>query len=63
MNEVRLGAIASMLVLLCTAFGRVLGMIVDGSPNFFMFALLAAEAIVGGLFAYALNIHSREVRQ
>jgi hypothetical protein len=54
-NEIKLGAIASMLVLLCTAFGRIVGMVTDGSPNFFMFALLAAEIIVGGLFAYALK--------
>ena len=54
-RTVRIGLMASLLVLLGIALGRLIGMVVDGSPNTFMFALLAAELLFIGLIAVALR--------
>lgn len=43
-ENVRLGLLGSVVVLASIILGRVAGLIVDGSPNIFMFAFLGAEA-------------------
>ena len=41
----KIGLLSAFLVLASVAIGRIIGMIVDGSPNGFMFALLIAEVV------------------
>ena len=54
-GTLRIGLISSLLVLVGVALGRLVGMVVDGSPNTFMFVLLAAELLFIGLIALALR--------
>ena len=54
-GTLRIGLLSSLLVLVGIALGRLVGMIVDGSPNTFMFVLLAAELLFIGLVALALR--------
>ena len=54
-ETVRLGLMASTLVLVSLAAARLLGMIVDGSPNAFMVVFLGLEIISVWLFMIALR--------
>lgn len=55
-GSVRLGLIASLLVMVSIAGGRLFGMIADGSPNLFMWVLLASELLFTILLLFALKI-------
>ncbi len=59
----RVGLIASLLILAGIAAGRLAGIFLDGSPNSFMFILLAAELLFTGLAIVALKQTSMENRQ
>lgn len=54
-SSVRLGLIASLLVLGSIAAGRLIGIVVDGSPNAFMFVLLVAEMLFVALVMVAIK--------
>ncbi len=54
-NTQHAGLLSSLLVLSAAAFGRLIGMIVDGSPNVFMFVLFAAEVLFAALIFAALK--------
>ncbi len=54
------GLLSSLLVLAATAFGRILGILMDGAPNIFMFILLAAELLFVGLIVFALKQIEKE---
>jgi hypothetical protein len=54
-NILRTGLLASLIVLSGIAGGRLFGIFVDGSPNGWMFLLLAAELLFVGLMAMALK--------
>lgn len=53
-SHVRLGLQGVLAVMAALAVGRFLGMMLDGSPNVFMFVLLAAEIVMAGLALFAL---------
>jgi len=59
-NTQHAGLLSSLLVLAATTIGRVIGMVVDGSPNIFMFILLTAELIFVGLIVFALKQIEKE---
>ena len=44
-GSLRIGLFSAFLVLVSVAGGRIIGIFLDGSPNAFMFILLAAEII------------------
>ena len=44
-----IGLLSAFLVLASVAFGRIIGMLLDGSPNLFMYLLLEAEIIFAAL--------------
>ena len=44
-----IGLLSAFLVLASVAFGRIIGMLLDGSPNLLMYLLLAAEVIFAAL--------------
>jgi hypothetical protein len=46
-NSLPLALLATALVLLAMASGRIVGMVVDGEPNIMMYIYLGAELIVG----------------
>jgi hypothetical protein len=52
---VRIGLVASLLVASGIVFGRLAGIVVDGSPNAAMIALLAGDSLFIVLFAIALR--------
>lgn len=52
---VRLGVQCVLAVMLALAVARVIGMLLDGAPNIFMFVLLAAEVLMGILAFFALR--------
>lgn len=54
-STVRVGLIASLLVLGSTAAARLVGFLADGSPNVFMFLLLGAELLFVALLLTALK--------
>ena len=54
-QRVRIGLIASLLVASGIVFGRLAGIVVDGSPNAAMIALLAGDSFFIVLFALALR--------
>lgn len=54
-DTVRIGLIASALVLSCIAFGRIVGIFIDGSPNIFIYLLLSAEVLFAALILFALK--------
>jgi hypothetical protein len=51
----RAGLLASLLVLSGIAGGRLMGILIDGSPNPFIIALLAAELLFVVLFTITLK--------
>jgi hypothetical protein len=51
----RAGLLSSLLTLSGIAGGRLIGIFADGSPNGWMFLLLAAELLFVGLMAVALK--------
>jgi hypothetical protein len=53
-RAVKHGIVASVLVMFGLALGRVLGIVVDRSPNTMMFVLLLAEVLFGVLLMWAL---------
>lgn len=53
-EHVRLGVQGVLIVMASIAVARLLGMVLDDSPNVFMFVLLAAEVVMAGLAAVAL---------
>lgn len=53
-DRVALGMRGVVVVMIALAGARLLGMIVDGPPNVFMYAFLAAEAAMAGLAMYAV---------
>lgn len=61
-DTLRVGLLASLLVLSGIVGGRLVGIFVDGSPNTFMFFLLATELLFVGLAALALkrNRHTEQ---
>jgi len=54
-DTVRIGLIASVLVLFCIALGRIVGIFIDGSPNIFIYLLLSAEILFAALILFALK--------
>ena len=54
-SSVRIGLIASLFVAAGIVFGRLAGIVVDGSPNPFMIALLAGDTLFIVLFVVALK--------
>lgn len=52
---VRLGLIASLIVVASIGATRLGGIIADGSPNAFMIIFLVAELLSVGLYAFALG--------
>lgn len=54
-RQVRLGLLASLLVMAAIAAGRVVGFVLDGSPNLFIWLLLAAETLFVALIFLALR--------
>lgn len=54
-DTVRIGLIASALVLSGIAFGRIMGMFIDGNPNIFIYLLLSAEVLFAALILFALK--------
>jgi hypothetical protein len=54
-RQTRLALLSAGVALTCVAVGRVVGMIVDGSPNGVMWALLASEIIFAALSFRALR--------
>ncbi len=54
-DTLRAGLFASLLALSGIAAGRLIGIFADGSPNGWMFLLLAAELLFVGLMAVALK--------
>lgn len=54
-STVRIGLIASLLVLGATAVARLIGIFSDGSSNLFMFLLLFAELLFVALIVAALR--------
>ena len=52
---VRMGLIASLLVVASIGATRLGGIIADGSPNAFMIIFLALELLSVGLYAFALG--------
>lgn len=54
-GALRSGLLASLLTLSGIAGGRLIGIFVDGSPNGWMFLLLAAELLFIGLMAGTLK--------
>ncbi|MGH9891609.1 MAG: DUF4345 domain-containing protein [bacterium] len=52
---VRTGLSASLLTVAAIGSARLLGIIVDGSPNAIMLSLLATEASFSGLYVIALR--------
>lgn len=59
-GRVRGGLFSSLTVLAATALGRILGILMDGAPNIFMFILLAAELLFVGLIVFALKQIEKE---
>ena len=53
------GIVASILVMFGLAFGRGVGILIDGAPNTMMYALLLAELLFGVLLMLALMKASR----
>ena len=51
----RPGLIVSLLVIACIGMGRLVGIIVDGSPNAFMIVFLSTEVVSVALFAVAVR--------
>ena len=54
-SSLRMGLTASLLILASIAGGRFVGILIDGSPNYFMFVLLVAEILFVGLIVAALK--------
>jgi hypothetical protein len=54
-SQVRLGLLASLLVMAAIAGGRIVGFVLDGSPNLFMWLLLAAETLFVALIFLTLR--------
>lgn len=54
-ETLRIGLIASLLVAAGIVLGRLAGLVVDGSPNAAMIALLAGDSLFIVLFAIALR--------
>lgn len=54
-GTLRSGLLASLLTLSGIAGGRLIGIFADGSPNNWMFLLLAAELLFVGLMTVALK--------
>lgn len=54
-DTVRIGLIASALALSCIAFGRIVGIFIDGSPNIFIYLLLSAEVLFAAMILFALK--------
>ncbi len=52
---VRLGLIASLMVVASIGATRLGGIVADGSPNAFMVIFLASELLSVGLYAFALG--------
>ncbi|MDI9629291.1 MAG: DUF4345 family protein [Acidobacteriota bacterium] len=48
-GHARLGLMSAGMVLSCVALGRIVGMIVESSPNAFMWLLLISEVVFAGL--------------
>lgn len=53
---VRLGLQGVLSVMVALVVGRLLGIALDGSPNIFMFVLLAAEVVMAGLSVLAQTV-------
>lgn len=51
----RSGLLAALLVLICMAGSRSLGMLIDGSPNIYMQLYLGAEAFMSLLLVISLR--------
>ncbi|PKM44009.1 MAG: DUF4345 domain-containing protein [Gammaproteobacteria bacterium HGW-Gammaproteobacteria-1] len=54
-ESVRLGVHGVLAVMVALAVARTLGMLLDGSPNTFMFVLLLAEVVMAFLALWALR--------
>jgi hypothetical protein len=54
-GSVRLGVQGVFAVMAALAVARVLGMLLDGTPNTFMFVLLLAEVVMAFLALFALR--------
>jgi hypothetical protein len=54
-STIQVGLIASLFVLGATAAARIVGFLVDGSPNVFMYLLLGAELLFVALLIVALK--------
>lgn len=52
-SNVRLGVLGAIAVLASIVIGRVIGLVVDGAPNMFMYVFLLAEVVflLASLFA------------
>lgn len=59
-KTLRIGLIASLLVAAGIVFGRLVGIVVDGSPNVAMIALLAGDLLFFVLFVFTLRRLSKE---
>ncbi len=55
-DRIHIGLVASLLVIGLTAAGRMIGFVVDGSPNLFMYLLLFAELLFVALILRAMNM-------
>ena len=55
-NTLTLGLLSVFILMITMAFGRVVGMVVDGAPNVFMYAYLALELTTSALALLLLQI-------
>ena len=54
-NAVRAGLVAAALALSCITVARILGLVLDGSPNMFMWVFLALEVVALGAVLLVLR--------
>lgn len=58
-NTVRFAVIGLMMLMLCMATARILGIIADGDPNSLMWIYLGLEVVMASLCGLCLNLVKR----
>ena len=58
-STLRVGLISVSILMLSMAFGRVIGMVLDGSPNLFMYIYLALELMASSFAIFLLKRNSK----
>lgn len=58
-NTLRVGLISVSILMLSMAFGRLIGMVLDGSPNIFMYIYLALELVASSFAIFLLKRNSK----